>query len=212
MTLPTQMTDRWHDRHKDGSDTGTVYWHMLMGNQPKVTGLAQQAQQRLAPFAADLHMTPHQWLHMTTLVAGPATRFSSQQLQQMTRTAAGLLTDVPPVDVTLGHVLYHPEAIMLGVAPAEALQPIHNAAHQATRLAADVLETDPVCPDWLPHITICYSTADRPAQPLIDALGLQLPSCRIQVSALSLVIQRGPERTWNWTVIDTIHLGAPVRT
>lgn len=39
MTLPTQMTDRWHDRHKDRSDKGTVYWHMLMGNQPKVTGL-----------------------------------------------------------------------------------------------------------------------------------------------------------------------------
>jgi hypothetical protein len=75
MTLPTQMTDRWRDRHTDGSDTGTVYWHMLMGNQPKVTGLAQQAQQRLAPFAADLHMTPHRRLHMTTLVAGSATSF-----------------------------------------------------------------------------------------------------------------------------------------
>jgi hypothetical protein len=75
MTLPTQMTDRWHDRHTDGPDEGTVYWHMLMGDQPGVTSIAQQAQQRLAPFAADLHMTPHQWLHMTTLAAGPATSF-----------------------------------------------------------------------------------------------------------------------------------------
>jgi 2'-5' RNA ligase len=212
MTLPTQMTDRWHDRHTDESDKGAVYWHMLMGDQPKVTGLVQQAQQRLAPFAAGLHMTPHQWLHMTTLVAGPATSFSSQQLQQMTRTAASLLADMPPVTITLGRVLYHPEAIMLGVAPAEALQPIRDAALQATRLATGVQKTDTAPPGWTPHITICYSTSDRLAQPLIDALGLQLPRCRIQVSALSLVIQRGPERTWNWDIIDTIHLGEPART
>jgi hypothetical protein len=212
MTLPTQMTDRWHDRHKDGSDTGTVYWHMLMGNQPRVTGLAEQAQQRLAPFAADLHMTPHQWLHMTTLAAGPATSFSSQQFQQMTHTAASLLADVPPVTITLGRVLYHPEAIMLGVTPAEALQPIRDAALQATQLAAGVQETNTAPPCWTPHITICYSIADRPARPLIDALGLQLPSCDIQISALSLVIQHGPERTWNWNIINTIHLGEPAQT
>ena len=104
MTLPTQMTGRWRDRYADGPDEGTVYWHMLMGNQPKVTSLAEQAQQRLAPFAADLHMTPQKWLHMTTLAAGPATSFSSQQLRQMTRTAAVLLAGMPPVTITLGRV------------------------------------------------------------------------------------------------------------
>jgi hypothetical protein len=149
MTLPVQMTDRWH-RHRDGSDTGTVYWHMLMGDQPKVTGLAEQAQQRLAPFAAGLHMTPHQWLHMTTLVAGPAARFSSQQFQQMTRTAVRLLAGMPPVAITFGGVLYHPEAIMLGVAPAEALQPIRGAALQATRRAAGVQKSGTAAPGWTP--------------------------------------------------------------
>lgn len=149
---------------------------------------------------------------MTTLVAGPATRFSSQQLGQMTRTAASLLAGMPPVSITLGRVFYHPEAIMLGVAPAEALQPIRDAALQATRLAAGVQKADTAPPGWTPHVTICYSTADRPAQPLIDALGLHLPRCDIQVSALSLVIQHGPERTWSWSVIDTIHFGEPART
>jgi 2'-5' RNA ligase len=212
MTLPTQMTDRWHNRHKDRSDVDTVYWHMLMGDQRKVTDLAQEAQQRLAPFTAGLHMTPHRWLHMTTLVAGPATSFSGEQLQQMTRTAATLLANMPPITITLGRVLYHPEAIMLGVAPATALQPIREAALQATRLATGIQKTDTAPPSWTPHITICYSISDRPAQPLIDALGFHLPSCDIQVSALSLVIQHGPERAWNWNIIDTIHLGEPART
>src|SRR5450755_1089418 len=111
-------------------------------------------------------MTPHEWLHMTTAVAGPAASFSGEQLQQMTRTAATLLADVPPMTVTLGRVLYHPEAIMLGVAPTEALQPMRDAALQATRLANGGQETDAVPARWTPHITICYSISDQPAQPL----------------------------------------------
>jgi hypothetical protein len=93
----------------------------------------------------------------------------------MTCTAATLLADVPPVTVTLGRILYHPEAIMLGVVPAEALQPLRDAALQATRLAAGSQETDAVPARWTPHITICCSISDRPAQPLIDALGVQPP-------------------------------------
>jgi hypothetical protein len=67
-------------------------------------------------------------------------------------------------------------------------------------------------PNWMPHITICYSTASQPAAPIIDALGLELPSRLTQISALSLVIQHGPERDWNWTTLGTIRLPAPART
>ena len=59
------------------------------------------------------------WLHITTLLAGPAADFSPDQLQQMSQTAADLLADTPAAAVTAGQVRYHPEAIMLGVAPAE---------------------------------------------------------------------------------------------
>jgi len=59
------------------------------------------------------------WLHITTLPAGPAADFSPDKLQQMTETAADLLANTPAPAVTLGQVLYHPEAIMLGVTPAE---------------------------------------------------------------------------------------------
>ena len=62
-----------------------------------------------------LHMTPLRWLHVTTLLAGAAADFSPDKLRQMTQTAAGLLADTPAAAVTLGQVLYHPEAIMLGV-------------------------------------------------------------------------------------------------
>ena len=52
---------------------------------------------------------------------------------------------------------------------------------------------------WRPHITICYSTSSQPAKPIIDALGTRLPECDIDINALSLVIQHGPERAWDWS-------------
>jgi 2'-5' RNA ligase len=205
--LPTWMEDRWEHRADPAPGEGTVYWHMPMHDYPQVIDLVRHAQQRLAPFGG-LHMTPLERLHMTTMVAGPAGRFSGGQLDQMATTAADLLSSMPPVTVTLGRVLYHPEAIMLGVSPAKALAPIRNAALTATRLATGQDAPHDDLERWVPHITVCYSTAHRPAAPLIAALGESLSRCDIQISAFSLMIQRGPERHWDWSTIATIRLAA----
>jgi 2'-5' RNA ligase len=188
-----------------------LYWHVLMRDHPEVADLARQARQRLARFSG-LHFTPLNWLHMTTLVAGPADDFSPSQLQQMIQTAGQLLAETAPVTATLGRIGYHPEAIVLAVAPAEALLPIHDAARIATAQACGNGHQDDHRPHWMPHVTICYSTASQPATPIIDALALELPSRQIQINALSLVIQHGPERDWNWTTVGTLRLPAPART
>ena len=208
MSLPTQMTNRWRRRAEPAPGQGAVYWHMLMRDYPQVTDLARQAQQQLAPFASGLHMTPLPWLHMTTLVAGPTSGFSGEQLQQMTQIATEHLASIPPITVTIGRVLYHPEAIMLGATPAQALMPVHQAALAATQSVTGQ-HADQTADPWIPHITICYSTADQPAHPLIDALGLNLPGRDVQISAMQLVIQHGPERLWDWSVISTIPLQPP---
>ena len=93
--------------------------------------LARRAQQRLAGFDG-LHMPPLPWLRVTTHLAGPAADFSPDKLQQMTETAADLLADTPAPAVTLGQVRYHPEAVMLGVTPADRLTVIYDAARSAT--------------------------------------------------------------------------------
>ena len=59
-----------------------------------------------------------------------------------------------------------------------------------------------------PHITICYSTSSQPAKPIVDVLGTRLPGCDIDISALSLVIQHGPERAWDGSIVSTIRLAA----
>lgn len=209
--LPAQMIDRWHNRAEPGPDESTVYWHMLMKDHPQVVDLARDAQQRLARFPG-LHMTPLERLHMTTLVAGPADHFSQDQLRQMIKAASAILADTPAVTVTVGGIVYHPEAIMFDVKPKRALASIHDAVQAATRTVTDGRDLDSTSPRWVPHVTVCYSIADQAMAPIIAALGPGQRECQIQISTVSLVIQHGPERFWDWRTVGAVYLRAPAQT
>jgi hypothetical protein len=145
------------------------------------------------------------------VLAGPAADFSPNTLQQMTETAADLLADTPAPAVTVGQVRYHPDAIMLGVTPAETVTAIHDAARWATDQVTGAHAPDGQPARWRPHITICYSTSRQPTKPIIAALGTRLPGCDIDISALSLVIQHGPERAWDRSIVSTIRLATPAQ-
>jgi hypothetical protein len=210
MSLPDQLTDRWQHRPELPPGEGAVSWHMLMRGYPEVVDMARQAQQRLAHFDG-LHMTPLRWLHITTLLVGPAADLSADKLSRMIETAADLLAGTPPAAVTLGRILYHPEAIMLAVTPAETLTAIYNAARSSTYRITGKHPPNSGPPRWTPPVTICYSASSQPAKPIIDALGMQLPGRDIDIDSLSLVVQHGPERSWDWSIVDTIRL-APSQT
>ena len=92
--LPTQMIDRWQHRADPAPGEGTVYWHMPMDGYPEVVSLARSARQRLAPFGG-LHMTPLERLHMTTMVAGPASDFTADQLVLQGRTLRVVQNKLP---------------------------------------------------------------------------------------------------------------------
>lgn len=84
---------------------------------------------------------------------------------------------------------------------------MREAAAEATYLVTSRPEAGIDIQKWIPHITICYSIADQPAQPIVDTLGLQLPNRKIEIDAMQLVIQHGPERLWDWSIVSTIHWG-----
>jgi 2'-5' RNA ligase len=204
--MPAEFTNRWRDRAEPAPGEGLVYWHMLVGEHPEAAAAAHEAQQRLAAFDG-FHLTPTKWLHMTTLIVGPSDRISAGEMRQLAEAASRRLAGVPPITVALGKVLYHPEAIMLAATPSDALSPIREAALAATR---EITGTDGQAESrpWNPHVTVCYSTSDQPAGPIIAALGRELPERQFQVSALSLVIQQGPERLWDWHPVATVRLSA----
>jgi hypothetical protein len=155
-------------------------------------------------------MTPEEWLHATALVAGTMDDISSQDLELMLSGAQQHLGSIQPIDVAISRILYHPEAIMLGFTPEGALDPIQRAVQQAT-LAVTGRTGSVTGPAvrWTPHITISYSTGRQPMTSIADALGHEVPACDITVRAVSLVIQWGPERLWNWQPVGTATLGTP---
>ena len=210
-TPPAHMIDRWHNRAEPEPGEADVYWHILMNDHPQVLDLAQQAQHRLARFPG-LHMTPLERLHMTTLLAGPADQFSPGQLQQMITIASARLASTAAITVTVGGILYHPEAIMLAVNPKRALASVHDAVRAATRAVTGGHDPDGDPASWIPHITVCYSTAQQAMAPIIAALGPQSRECQVQISTVSLVIQHGPERLWDWRTVGAVHLPAPAQT
>ncbi len=203
--LPTQMINRWQNRKEPGPGQGTIYWHILLGDQPEARNAAQIARKRLADFSG-LHMPPLEWLHITTLVVGHTDEITAGQQQDMLAAASELLADLPPVDVTLGRVLYHPEAIATEAQPTGPLKQIRNAVQTAT-LKVTGREGHTEGPtQWLPHMTLAYSETNQPAEPLITALGRELPPTEFQINAVTLVAQQGPERLWDWHPVGRLPL------
>jgi 2'-5' RNA ligase len=201
--LPVRFTGRWEGSRSRTSYEDAVCWHLLLGAHAGVRAMAEDARQRLARFDG-LHMTPLQWLHVTVLRAGTTGTVTQEDMSRMIARAQATLAQAAPVAVTLERVLYHPEAIALSVHPGTALASVLDAARTATR---EVLGTDAASyGEWPPHLTLCYSTADQPAAPVIAELGKALPACEVTVDTLSLVVQDGPEDLWNWRVAGNVRL------
>jgi 2'-5' RNA ligase len=206
--LPAQFSDRWGDRRGTPLYDDAVCWHLLLGGRAEVRALATEAQQRLGRFSA-LHMTPQRWLHMTVLRAGPAASITQEAMEVMLARAGEILAGIPPVTVTLGRILYHPEAISLGVSSAGALAPVLKAAQAATCEVTGTSGSGNSGEEWTPHLTLCYSTGEQPAAPVIAALGRALPPCAVTIDQLSLVVQNGLEQLWDWRVAGTARLQGP---
>lgn len=196
------MVDRWESRVEPEPGQGKLYWHILLAEYPEARALASAAQERLTPFTG-LHFTPQRWLHITTLVIGFMESFTAEEIADIRTFAHESLSKASPVNVVPGKILYHPEAIAIGLSPEGSLEPIRSAVWQATRKAVGderILDSQ----SWNPHFTIAYSTASQPAAPIIAALGKELPGREVALNSVSLVVQEGAERLWRWKPIAEI--------
>jgi 2'-5' RNA ligase len=204
--VPAQFADRWRENRSRPSYEDAVCWHLLLAGHAGAQAAAADARKRLARFSG-LHMTPPQWLHVTVLRAGIVGRITEDDMKQMIARARAALAQAPPVTVTLRQVLYHPEAIAIRVTPTSSLAPVLAAAHAATRgihgADADGGGHEEA---WMPHLTICYSTTEQPAAPVIEALGKTLPAREVTIREMSLVVQQGPEPLWNWRIAGSASL------
>lgn len=203
--LPAQMRDRWAARPEPPDGQGTVCWHALLGRYPQARVAATTTQAILGGFDG-FHLTPPDWLHMTMLVVGATETVSRDRLPDLLAAARSDLDDVSAPLIVLERVLYHPEAILLAVEPVDALRDIRRRIDRATSNVTGAEVDDEASARWVPHMTVGYSTAGRPADPIISALGSSIPAQRLVVEAITLVVQWGPERRWDWEQIGSVRL------
>lgn len=204
--LPTLMADHWRPRPGRRPGRPRYHWHMLFHDQPEVRRLAAAARRKLAGLSG-LDLVPEQWLHLTTFAVGYAGEVPEASLDVMAAAAGQALAAVAPIPVTLGRIVYYPEAVVLAVEPSGALQPVLDAVTAATRAAGREgrTSTNP----WLPHITVAYSHGTGPAAPIIAALGHWLPRTEVTIKSVSLVAQTQLGRSWQWQTVAEVHLTDP---
>jgi 2'-5' RNA ligase len=198
------MEDHWRLPPGAAPGRARLMWLMLVGDHPQIAELARLGQHRLARLDG-LDLVPRQWLHITTLIAGFADQITPDQIHLMAGEARQRLARTPPITITAGRILYHPRAVMLDAGPPGALDPVLQAAQEATRIATGHggdLYSEP----WTPHITLAYSNAARPADPVIAALGRELPKQQVAVTSISLVSQT-PEQLWTWHPVTDVPFG-----
>lgn len=204
--LPTQMANHWWQRPGRYPGRYLYQWHLAFHDQPKVRQLAEKAQVRLED-QAGLDMVAPRLLHLTTYIVGFVDEIAPQSVEAMIEGARQRLALVPPIQVTVGKIGYHPQAVSLLVKPLGALNPILDAVREATEGAGchGHIDTDP----WVPHISVAYSHASGPAAPIIDALGRSLPETEITVRSISLVSQTQVDRSWQWEPVAEVFLTGP---
>jgi 2'-5' RNA ligase len=202
------MDNHWWQRPGRRPGRELYHWHVLFDDQPRVRELAARAQERLVNLSG-LDMVPMRWLHLTTYIAGFVDDVPNGGIEAMAAEARRLLAAIAPIPVSLGRVLYHPQAVALAVEPLGALDPVLDAVRAATRSAGceGHTDTDP----WLPHISVAYSNRSGPAAPIIAALGRWLPKVEVSIRSVSLVAQTQVGRTWQWRrVAEVPFTGQPV--
>ncbi|MFC5753855.1 2'-5' RNA ligase family protein [Actinomadura rugatobispora] len=124
------MSDHWWWRPGARPGRRLLVWHILLHDQPEPRELVRQCQDKLAGLDG-LDLIPEEWLHMTTQIIGFADEISVAEVDAMLEGAAERLGALAPVEVELGKLWFHSEAIMLGVRPPQALDPVREALRDA---------------------------------------------------------------------------------
>ncbi|MDL4774146.1 MULTISPECIES: 2'-5' RNA ligase family protein [Thermomonosporaceae] len=203
--LPEHMSDHWWWRPGVRPGRRLLVWHILLDSQPAVRDLVRQYQDKLAGLEG-LDFVPPEWLHMTTQVTGFCDEISPAEVDAMTTAVAGRLAMLDPIEVEIGKLWFHSEAVMLSVRPARALDPVRLAIREsvAETVRAHQLADEP---DWTPHVSVAYSHGTGPAGPIIDALEDRPGLHPFKVGEVHLVEQQRTGRLYSWDRPMAIALG-----
>lgn len=203
--LPERMSDHWWWRPGVRPGRRLLVWHILLDDQPEAQALVAACQSRLTDVGG-LDLVPAPWLHMTTQIVGFADEIPEGEVASMFSAVGTRLGRLAPISVDLGKVWFHSEAVMLGVRPGRALDPVRQAARAAVAETVTMHQLADE-PEWTPHVSVAYSNSSGPAAPVLRALAEPPPERQLTVRSLRLVSQERTGRLYRWIPLTKAFLG-----
>jgi 2'-5' RNA ligase len=197
------MADHWWWRRGWQPGRRKYTWHLTFDGQQEVHDLAATYQTRLAALPG-LDLIPARWLHLTTQGIGFTDEVSEEEVAAVLEASAERLRGFPAQRATLGPARVTPEAILLDVAPADALSAIRRELRQAisgvlgrARLSGG--------DEWMPHVSLAYSHGTGPQAPYIAAIeGGE--TAETLIGQVRLIVLGRDHRLYEWTARGAVQL------
>ncbi|MEW2385555.1 2'-5' RNA ligase family protein [Micromonospora sp. NPDC047707] len=199
-----ELTNHWYWRPGWRADRQFYTWHLTFEHQPQLHHLVTDLQRHLALPGLDL--VPLDGLHLTMQGLGFTDEVSDADIEAIVAEARQRCGALPPLELSLGPVDPDAEGIGLLVRPWDRVE------HLRATIRDAISAVWPTVPEpaqgFRPHVTIAYSGAPTPTEPIRARLAelRDQPPAKVNIRQMPLIALRRENRTYRWTTVATVPL------
>lgn len=200
------MRNHWYWRPGWRVGRSFYTWHLTMGADPAVHELVADYADLIGKLPM-LDPVPTRWLHLTTQGVGFTDEVDQGDLERIVAATRTRCAGLAPIAVTLGPAKFDPEGFYLPVTPLDPLVELRDALRGAI---GEVWGSGnvPESTGFRPHVTLGYSNAAGPAEPVADAVA-DYPQHAVQttVTSVSLIDLNRDHQEYQWANVAELALG-----
>lgn len=202
------LRDHWSIKQWAPGRTG-YYWYLTF-EDPDLVDFAAECQNGLGMTGIDA--VPSDGLHITISSVGDTAAVADEQIETLVSAAQERLSDVKPLDLTIGPLSGSRSAIRFSVAPWDPLLDLHRVLSVCSSMVSPDQAPHPVpgsSSRFRPHLGIAYNNTDRAAAEVIAAVAaLRRPErVSVRVDTVELVVLRRDGHCYRWDTRAAIPLG-----
>ena len=197
------MADHWWWRPGWRPGRRMYTFHFTFDGQAAVQALATRYRDRLAGLP-NLVLVPDRWLHLTTQGLAFTDEITGSEVQAVVSAATDRVREFRPVRAVVGPARVTPEALLLDVTPAGDLADVRAAirdAIAAVRGRDKLGESD----EWMPHVSVAYSSGTGSAEPYIKALTAE-DTAACLIDSVELIELNRDNRMYEWDTVARLPL------
>ncbi|WP_229326477.1 2'-5' RNA ligase family protein [Streptomyces sp. UNOC14_S4] len=204
-TRPAHMLNHWWWRPGWREGRRIYTWHFTFRGAAQVHRLAAEYRQALHGVPG-LDLVPDRWLHLTMQGLGFVDEVAEKDVRAIVEAVSARLRAVSAFELTLDRPEITPEAIRWEAYPA---RPPATVRREIREAIAEVWGTAPEAAEgFAPHVSIAYSAADGPAQPVAQALRRVEPEpATVTLGSVELIVLGRDRRMYEWEEYARVPLG-----